>query len=210
MMNIISFISNDKKELSSNSYIAIDNHHNCVVIDPSHDNDSLINYILKNELSCKGILLTHGHFDHIRGVDRIINKFHCDLFCDQNEVELLNDDYLNCSKLCNECVKIHTSAKELYDGEVLKLLDEDIVVIETPFHTLGSICFYFKDSKILISGDTLFKGFVGRSDLPSSAPRFFKTSIEKLLKLPDDVKIYPGHGKDSTIGFERKYNPFIK
>lgn len=209
-MKIIPFISNDKKELASNSYILVDGHNNCVIVDPSSNSNSLINYILKNQLNCKAILLTHAHFDHIRGVDNIKNQLQCELYCNDKEIGSLDDEYLNCSKLCNESVKVKSKANPLYDGDILDILDEKIYVIETPFHTVGSTCYYLKHSKILISGDTLFKGFVGRSDLPSSTPRFFKTSIEKLLKLNDDVKIYPGHGKDSTIGFERKYNTFIK
>ena len=101
--------------------------------------------------------------------------------------------------------------KLLTDGEVLDLIGTKIKVIHTPGHSKGSCCFYLEDEKILISGDTLFEGAVGRTDFPSGSMKEMDHSInEVLMKLPDDVEVYPGHGGSTTIGMERKTNPYVR
>lgn len=210
IMNVIPFIYKDKNELMANCYVIIDDESSCVVVDPSCDYDGIINYIRKNELQCRGILLTHTHFDHIKGVDRLINALHVPLFVSQeDEIGLTDTDY-NCSLMCHCQIIIKSQATIIYDGEQLNLLKEPIDVITTPFHTKGSTCYYFKTSGLLFSGDTLFRGCIGRTDLSSSAPRQVKDSLAKLLKLPDETKVFPGHGLQTNIGFERKLNPFLK
>lgn len=210
MMKVIPFTYNDQDDLMANCYVAIDDHLKCLVVDPSCDYDGVINYINKNHLSCQGILLTHTHFDHMRGIDRIAKALKVPLYIGINDVVGLTDTKYNCSELCDCSVVIETKPTEVCDGEVLSILDEPLQVIETPFHTKGSVCFYFSQSELLFSGDTLFRGCIGRSDLPSSIARQTKNSIEKLFLLPDTVKVFPGHGMQTSIGTERRLNPFIK
>lgn len=211
-MKVITFTYQNYHELLSNTYLLIDND-KCVVIDPSVNNDGIINYIKNHSLSLKGVLLTHCHFDHIQGVDRLIDEFKCPLYIHENDVDGLKDINLNCS-IYNEngfVVKVKSLPTPLYDGEILSILDNSgIKVIHTPFHSMGSSCFYVEKENILFSGDTLFKLSVGRDDLPGSKPRLQYESLNKLISLPDECKIYPGHGSSSTIGYEKKYNRFIK
>ena len=109
-----------------------------------------------------------------------------------------------------EPVYIKSKIDTISDKQELNILSEPIRVIETPYHTIGSVCYYLKDSKILFSGDSLFKDSIGRDDLPTSIPYRKSASLNKIMSLPEDVKVYPGHGLFTSIGEEKKYNPFVK
>jgi glyoxylase-like metal-dependent hydrolase (beta-lactamase superfamily II) len=209
-MKVVPFLYNDKNELFSNCYLAIDNKSSCVIIDPSCDYDGVINYIIKNSLVCRGILLTHSHFDHMRGIDRTVKALNVPFYVSSNDEDGLTDTRLNCSSMSNSKFIVQTKPVLVSDQEVLELLEEPIRVIDTPFHTKGSACYYIAKSNLLFSGDTLFRGSIGRSDLPSSVGREIRHSLSKLFALPDETKVFPGHGLTTTIGFERKLNPFIK
>ncbi len=208
MVRIIPFIYNDVDDLFANTYLVIDSNNSCVVIDPSIDYDGIINYILKNDLSLKGILLTHSHFDHMRGADRLVSYFHVPFYVHEDDIEGLTDYKKNCSSLDKKVI-VNSKPTKVSDGEKLSLLEDEIYVIHTPYHTIGSVCYYIDKDKILFSGDSLFKMMVGRSDLPTSCSFLRKESLQKLIKLNDEVKVYPGHGRFTTIGEERKSNPFI-
>lgn len=208
MIRIIPFIYNDVDDLFANTYLLIDSKNNCVVIDPSIDYDGIINYILKNDLSLKGILLTHSHFDHMRGIDRLVSYFHVPLYVHEDDIEGLTDYQKNCSSLDKKVI-VNSKPTLVYDGKKLSILEDDILVIHTPYHTIGSVCYYIDKDKVLFSGDSLFKMMVGRSDLSTSCSHSRKESLQKLMKLNDDVKVYPGHGRFTSIGEERKNNPFI-
>ena len=210
MLKVIPFIYEDLDDLYANTYVLIDSQKQCVVIDPSKANKSIVNFIKKNELILKAVLLTHGHIDHMRGVDVIIDEFHCPLYIGFYDSEKLCDSYSNCSFFLGNETIIRSIAETVSEKQVLKCLNEDITVIETPFHTSGSICYYVETSALLFTGDFLFAGSVGRSDLPSAKPHEFKNSIAKILALPKEVKIYPGHGKSTTLEEERRVNPFVK
>lgn len=156
-MRVIPFIYEDIDDLFANTYLLIDNN-DCVVIDPGRDYRGIVDYINKNQLKLKAILLTHGHYDHIRGVNILLKEFSCSLYIGFFDEDQLTDTYKNLSTLfSNEKVVISQKAITVSDNEVLSLLSEQIKVIETPFHTKGSVCYYLKDSGLLFSGDTLFK-----------------------------------------------------
>ena len=210
MIKVVPFIYEDLDDLYANTYVLIDSKNQCVVIDPAKPNQSIINYIKKNELSLKAVLITHGHIDHMRGVDVIINEFHCPLFIGFHDVDKLTNPYGNCSMLLGKRTIVNSKAETLSDNQVLTLLDENIVCIETPYHSAGSICYYLKESNLLFSGDFLFAGSVGRSDLPDAKPRELNNSMAKILALPKELKIYPGHGKATTLEVELRSNPFVK
>lgn len=204
-MEIIPFVYHTDDELLSNTYIFKDAHNDCVVIDPSKDYDGIVDYIKNSKLNLKAILVTHAHFDHIGGIDRLVKAFDVPIYAGYEDIEAFSDPYKNCSELCNTCVTINQKINPLGDNEVLHLLDEDIKVIYTPYHTVGSVCYYFIQSKVLFSGDSLFNYSLGRSDLPTSVPSKTIESINKLMELDDDVKVYPGHGRFTSIGVERKF-----
>ena len=210
MIEIIPFIYEDTDDLFSNTYLLVDENNDAVVIDPGKDYPGLTDYINKNQLKLKAILLSHGHADHMRGVNRLMNNFDTRLYIGFDDEDKLKDSYANCSFFVGEEVIINHKAETLSDKQVLHLLSEDIIAIHVPFHTSGSMCFYLKDSNALFTGDFILPHSVGRSDLPSAMPRQLNNSMAKIKALPKSVKIYPGHGPFSTLEIESKVNPFVK
>ena len=208
-MKVVPFYYDDIDDLIANCYVLIDDNSSCVVIDPSKDYDGIVKYINKNQLSLKGVLLTHGHFDHFRGVDILINTFHCPLYISFYDEDFLKNTSKNCSSLVDCNYIVQSEAKTVSDGDILNLLKEDINVLETPGHTRGSVCYYLKDSKIMFTGDFLFHTSAGRCDLPTGNNKQMAESIRKISSFNNDIKIYPGHGPSSTLGSEKKNNPFL-
>lgn len=207
-MRIEAFCYNSKEELASNTYVLIQGKE-CLVVDPSCDYDGVIDFIINNNLTPKAILLTHAHYDHIRGVNRFIKRFNLPLYCHELDIPALKDPRLNCSDELN--ITVDTEAIPVFDNQELNLLkDETIKVIHTPFHTVGSVCYYFKNSKMLISGDTLFKYTIGRDDLITSCPSQKRDSLRKLTLLPKETKVYPGHSQTTTIRDELLFNRLLK
>ena len=210
MIKIYKFDYNSEDDLFSNTYVVEDENHQVVVIDPSIDNPNLLNFIKKNNFILKGILLTHAHYDHIQGVEILKNEYDVPIFIEKNEIKTIRDPRLNCSDFSYKNISLDYDFTIVKDKDILHLLNEDIEVIFTPFHTDGSVCYFFRNSKKLFSGDTLFKQSVGRDDLRTSVPYKRKESLDKLKALDDDVIVYPGHGGNTTIGEEKKLNVFFK
>ena len=208
MLTVIPFLYEDIDDLKANTYLIKDNK-KCVVVDPGINNDKLGNYIEKNKLSLEAILLTHAHTDHMRGIDRLVNRFGCKLYVGFEDEIGLTDEKYNCAKYLNESLVINAKPITVGDNEIIKIFKEEIKVIYTPFHTKGSVCYYFSNSCLLFSGDTLFKNVIGRTDLISSSRKSIRDSLAKLRVLPDNVKVYPGHGEFTTIGIEKVNNLFL-
>ena len=209
-MKIIPFTYDTYDDLISNTYLVIDNKNRCVVIDPGCAYQGVVNYVKKNNLTPKAILLTHGHFDHMRGVDNLYASFKMPVYIGFDDCDKLKDKYLNCSYLLGQSLSVNAPVDTLADKQILKVLSEDILVIHTPYHTSGSLCFYFKDSGLLFTGDFILPHGVGRSDLPSAKPHELNRSMAKIFALPKETKIYAGHGPFSTIETELRVNPFVK
>ena len=209
-MRIIPFMYNDVDDICANTYVVIDSRNRCVIIDPSKDNDSIINYVVKNDLTPVGILLTHGHIDHFRGAYRLISRFNTPLYISFDDALFLGDSYLNCSKMMGAETTLDVKPIELIDGEVIKLLDEDIVALATPYHTIGSMCFHLKESKVLFTGDSLFLGTIGRSDLPTGNRKQIFTSLAKIFSLDLSTECYPGHGLRTVLKNEENIIKFVK
>ena len=206
-MKVIPFVYNAYDDLISNTYVVMDNKNQCVIIDPGCAYQGIVNYVKKNNLIPKAILLTHGHFDHMRGVDIFEKEYNVPLYIGYKDLDNLKDFSLNCSLDFEEGVfEINTPGIGVSENDVLDLLEEKIYIIETPFHTRGSICFYLKDSGILFSGDTLFKQGIGRTDLKGGNARDVYPSLKKLFALNGNVKVYPGHGPSTLIENERMLN----
>lgn len=204
-MNVIPFVYDTKDELLSNTYLLTEGK-KCIVIDPSSNYDGIVNYINKNKLELQAVLVTHSHFDHMGGVDRLVKAFHVKVYAGRDDIPGFTNTYYNCSDDYSiRKVIVESDVTPLDDGEILHLFKEDIVCIATPYHTVGAFSFYFKDSKMLFSGDSLFMYAFGRTDLPTSVPHKLKDSIKKLMALPDEVKVYPGHGRFTSIGNERRF-----
>lgn len=180
-----------------------------IVFDPADSGDYIYDSLKKNRLNVKAIVLTHGHFDHIYGVNKLRELSGAKVYSYIGEAKLLEDENLNCSASVGR--PAHVACDEyLHDGEEITLADMKFKTLYTPGHTEGSACYFFEEDKLLIAGDTLFCESIGRSDLPTGSGKTLIDSItNKLMVLPDDVTVYPGHGESTTIGNERAYNPFL-
>lgn len=180
-----------------------------IVFDPADSGDYIYDSLKKNRLNVKAIVLTHGHFDHIYGVNKLRELSGAKVYSYIGEAKLLEDENLNCSASVGR--PAHVACDEyLHDGEEITLADMKFKTLYTPGHTEGSACYFFEEDKLLIAGDTLFCESIGRSDLPTGSGKSLIDSItNKLMVLPDDVTVYPGHGESTTIGNERAYNPFL-
>ena len=181
----------------------------CVLIDPADNAGKISEMIDESGCMLKGILLTHGHFDHIMGIEDFLKAFDVPVYVGREEQPLLADDRLNASSMYGyHCA--YTGAKALEDGQTVECAGTEIHVIHTPGHTVGGCCYYLPEDEALFCGDTLFCGSIGRTDLPTGSSRDLAHSIrEKLMILPDETKLYPGHMDESTIGYEKEINPFI-
>lgn len=181
-----------------------------VFVDPADQGAYLYEQVQKEGLQIAGILLTHGHFDHIWGANELRKLSGAKIYALDVEKALCENAETNLSA---QCGRPETVIPDVYvrDGEEITLAGMTAKVIATPGHTVGSCCYYFAKDKALISGDTLFQESVGRTDFETGSYSAIIRSVnEKLFLLPDDVKVYPGHGGETTIGHEKKYNPFVQ
>lgn len=180
-----------------------------IFVDPADRGDYIYESLRDNGFSIAGILLTHGHFDHIWGSKELRELTGAKIYAYEGEREVCEDTGNNVSSRCG---RPYTVVPDEYvkDGAKLTIAGITCKLIATPGHTQGSCCYYFEQAGILISGDTLFRESVGRTDLPTgSMSRLVHSVKEKLFELPDDVKVYPGHGESTTIGFEKEFNAFL-
>ncbi|MCR4739852.1 MAG: MBL fold metallo-hydrolase [Lachnospiraceae bacterium] len=196
--------------VSTNCYFVYDEKTmNTVVFDPGDDGGRLYDRLAEKGMHVCAIVLTHGHFDHIMGVEELKEKAGCKLYAPEAEKELLLDERLNETVSVGEKIRMRADVY-LKDGEDVDIDGIRFRVLHTPGHTAGSTCYYFEDEGMLIAGDTLFEGSVGRTDLPTGNMGELIQSIRRrLLTLPDETRVYPGHGNDTTIGNEKIYNPFF-
>ena len=180
-----------------------------LIIDPADRAQGIIDWIQSEGLKPVAILLTHGHFDHIMAVEGLRKEYQIPMYASKDEVEVLANPQLNVSTMMGAYVSM--KADELFaDGDVLELAGMRLKVISTPGHTIGSVCFYIEEEKMLISGDTLFEASVGRTDFPTGSSRQLIHSIKtRLFILPEDVNVFPGHGEVTSIAYEKTHNPFI-
>lgn len=181
----------------------------CLIVDPGAKSEALSAYIRENGLSPEAILLTHGHFDHIMGIDSLRREYPVSVYADRKEQYVLADPNLNLSAAYGGGYSFG-DAVYVEDGQILSLAGLEIRVIETPGHTAGGCCYYIASEGVLFSGDTLFHSSVGRTDFPTGSMGTLIRSIkEKLLVLPGDTMVYPGHMEQTTIAYEAENNPFL-
>lgn len=184
----------------------------CIIIDMGDNHaDRIGKFIQKHHSQCLGILLTHGHFDHIYGLSqRTGGCQEVSVYLHTQDIPCLSSPKRNASEdLIGEPFVWEGKVEEIYDG--LELFEGSLrcLVLHTPFHTVGSCCFYFPDLDLCFTGDTLFHLGVGRDDLAGSAPQLRDDSLGKLMKLSPNTSIFPGHGPKTALENELQYNPYL-
>lgn len=197
--------------VGTNCYIVINEKSSeCLIVDPASCPPEFVRYIRNAGLAVKAVLLTHGHFDHIMGLDVLLREFPVPVYAYEAEKDLLENAQLNASLSMYGQGYTFSGAEYVTNRQNIKAAGITLQVIYTPGHTSGGCCYYIPDENVLFSGDTLFHGSVGRTDLPTGSMGQLVNSIrDRLFVLPDETKVYPGHMEETTIGYEKKYNPFV-
>lgn len=185
-----------------------------VVVDAGGDADKIISFIEKNNLTVKALWLTHSHFDHCGAVSDLKEKYSVPLYGNEIEKEFRSLVEVSASRFglansgMNNCPE---PDHYINDGDKLEFSDCEFEVLFTPGHSPGHVCFYDAKNKILLGGDAVFAGSIGRTDLVMGDFELLIQSIRnKILVLNDEVKILSGHGPDTSVGVERKTNPFLQ
>lgn len=176
------------------------------IVDPGQEADRIIDLLAKKGLEPAGVLLTHGHFDHISGIPGLLEKFPA------LPIYIHEKDALMFGHPLNQLPPEYPSFAKPHNLKTLDKLKglEGLEIVETPGHTPGGVCYYFPKDKLLLSGDTLFAGSVGRTDLPGGDMATLMDSLRKLTTLPDDTLVIPGHGMHTRIALEKSGNPFLQ
>ena len=203
----------NQKEFAANTYVLGKIGGSCVIIDLGSTDKGITEYIDTHYEKVAGILLTHAHFDHIRGIPKLLShykkKYDIPVYRSEEDIALLSDPRKNGCGRTRENISMNINPIAVEDGETLKIGKYSCKVIATPFHTEGSLCYLFEDDNALFTGDTLFAGSVGRSDLATSDPSKRDDSLKKLLSLKPTLVVYPGHGPRTNLGREEQSNPYL-
>lgn len=193
----------------SNCYILFDEDNDAVIIDPGAEGKRIVETIEKHNLNPKMILLTHGHSDHYGGVNDVLSKYDIPLYMSKEDQEMLEKDQKNIDRALGGFNIGEIKASHLVkDSDEIKFKDKVFKVVATPGHTKGSLCFIIDNA--MFSGDMLFQGSIGRTDLPGGNYDEIMKSLKQLLEMPAELVVYPGHGGHTTIGFEKENNYFAR
>lgn len=195
-------------ELQENCFILFDENKDAFVVDPGGSSENIIEAIDKNELNIKYILLTHGHFDHVGAVAALVKKYKAPVYMSKDDrafLESPKEVRASAFGMQIEAADVDVFVKE---GDEIPFSEGTIKVIETPGHTLGSVCYLFEN--YLFAGDTLFNGSIGRTDFPESDHSLMIESLKKLKKLDDEIYVLSGHGPESQISYEKMTNPYLR
>ncbi|HKK21222.1 MAG TPA: MBL fold metallo-hydrolase [candidate division Zixibacteria bacterium] len=184
---------------------------NSVIIDPGSDEKKIAAELSRLNLTPRAILLTHAHADHIGAVNPLRERYQIPVLAGDGEQKLLSNPNANMSTFLDAPIVVEPPIRWLEDEELVVIEELTFKVLATPGHSPGGVCFLDETSGIAFVGDTLFYGSIGRTDFPGCSHETLIDSInQKLLKLPDNIVCYPGHGPRTTIGAERVNNPFLK
>lgn len=190
--------------IGTNCYLACNENMECLIIDPGDEAERIAKKIEEMQVKPLAILLTHGHYDHTGAMNELKERFGINIYCGENEEETLENRRLS--------LGAHSLKADLFfkDGEKVEMGAFVFKVLETPGHTKGGVCYYFENEGVLFAGDSLFHESVGRTDLHGGAQGDLIRSLkEKIMVLPEETIVYPGHMEATTIGHEKVYNPFL-
>lgn len=211
MLKLKSFVFSPIQE---NTYLLFNEFNDCMIIDPGcyfpEEQDELKDFITQSALKPRMLLNTHCHLDHVFGNKFVAETYGLTLHLHEKEKPLL--DYAPTSGLMYNMPFDNYKGEYMYlkEGDMIKLGEDELKVIEAPGHSPGHICFYCAKQHFIISGDVLFNRSIGRTDLPGGNHQALLKNIrEKLFVLPDETVVYSGHGDETNIGDEKKYNPFL-
>ncbi len=199
--------------LGTNCYLIIcESTREAAVVDPGF-NEAEANKILE-EIANRGLVVkcifnTHGHLDHICGNGALKQATGAPIWIHENDAQMLTTPSKNLSKTLGLNIVSPPADRLLRDGDIFNVGLLKFRVIHTPGHTRGSVSLYCEDERVIFTGDTLFAGSIGRTDLPGSCPEEMGRSLATLMDLPDSTIVYPGHGEKTTISKERRTNPFL-
>lgn len=189
-------------QLETNCYVVTDeNALVCAVIDPGDESNTILDYIEGNKLSCKAILITHAHFDHVSAVNAMLEATGAELYMCEKDLELAKT---GASGRFTPPENTHFYK----DGDEVKVAGLTFKVMETPGHTPGGVTLICGDA--LFTGDTLFRGSCGRTDLPGGDMRAELRSLKRIASLEGDYEVYPGHAESSMLSIEREHNPYVR
>lgn len=198
--------------LQTNGYVLDNGQGQGIIIDPGMYPQEMLEHI--SNLNIAAILLTHTHFDHIGGLEEIRKVTKAPVYLHPLEVDWLTDPEKNGSArwpMVTGPITCEPAEKQVQHGDKLELAGLHIHVLHTPGHSPGSVAYYLADQNMVIAGDALFAGSIGRTDLPGGDYDTLINSIKaQLFTLPDETIVYPGHGPHTTVGEEKKYNPFLR
>ena len=184
----------------------------CLIVDAGLGADKLIKFLQEHNLNPVSLVLTHGHIDHIEGVAALRTEFpDIKVYIHKLDAEMLTEPHTNLSAMTGAAFSIEPADFFLEEESIIEQAEIKLSVLHTPGHTPGGICLYCEDEGIVFTDDTLFADSIGRTDFPNGNTEHLLQSIrEKLFTLPDETKVYPGHGPVTTIAHEREYNPFLR
>lgn len=194
----------------TNCYIIVSDKNNAIIIDPASEGEKLINFLTENKLNLKKILLTHGHYDHIGSADFLREKTGAEIFINKADERLLKDGSVNASKLI-PYIKYELFSADIFieNGDEIKLDEITLKVMETPGHTAGSVIFIAENERVIFTGDTVFEGTIGRTDLYSGDYSKIMQSVRKISEFEGDYRILAGHGGETTLEAEKRNNPYF-
>ena len=189
-------------QLETNCYVVTNEETlHCVVIDPGDESNTILDYLEDNHLVCEAILLTHGHYDHVGAVEAVQEETGATVYLHEKDDHRFSGDY-------HFPYSLPENGKNLHDGDVLELAGLHFDVLGTPGHTRGGVTFRCENA--LFTGDTLFKGSCGRTDLPGGDMEEELQSLKKICSLPGEYEVYPGHMDPSTLERERMFNYYCR
>ncbi|WP_394675055.1 MBL fold metallo-hydrolase [uncultured Chryseobacterium sp.] len=212
MLQIQGFVCNFAGE---NTYILYNEHQNAWLIDPGNSNEqetrAIENFISEKGLKVRKILLTHAHIDHVMGLQWAFDTFKVPVVMHQEDKEVLDMFQISGMRFGMNLNHIQADLEYINEGDELDLDGETFAVYHVPGHSPGSIVYHHKNQKFMISGDVLFEGSIGRTDLyKGNYEQLIRGIKNKLFILDDETQVFSGHDNPTTIGFEKQYNPFLK